>query len=211
MAMIEFTSNFTDHSNDQGFQFEFHCDKCHNGHMSTFQASKVGVATGLLRAASSLFGNSALSRAAQAGQYAKDSMRGKARDDAFATAVAEGKTYFKKCSRCGKWVCPETCWNTQRSQCETCAPNLHEEAAAAQAQAAKNQVWAKASQTDQTEGLDMTRTVSAFCPHCGAKAGAGKFCGECGKEMHAKTNCAKCNAKLTPGAKFCGECGTKTL
>ena len=63
MAMIEFTSNHTDHSNDQGFQFEFHCDKCNNGYMSTFVASKVGMATGMLRAASSLFGSSALSRA----------------------------------------------------------------------------------------------------------------------------------------------------
>jgi len=209
MAMIEFTSNVTDHSNDQGFQFEFHCDKCHNGHMSTFAASKIGMATGFLRAASSLLGSSALSHAAQAGQYAKDSIRGKARDDAFAAAVAEGKRYFKKCSRCGHWVCPETCWNAQRGQCEDCAPDLQEEAAAAQAQAAKDQVWRKASETDQTAGLDMSRTVTAYCPHCGAKAGSGKFCGACGKELHASANCPACNAKLNPGAKFCGECGHK--
>lgn len=36
-----------------GFQFEFFCDKCGNGHMSPFIASKVGVATGILRAAGS--------------------------------------------------------------------------------------------------------------------------------------------------------------
>src|SRR4051794_3329179 len=122
MAMIEFTSNVSDHSNDNGFQFEFHCDKCNGGHMSTFVASKLGVATGLLRAASSLFGSSMLNNAAQAGQYAKDSVRGKARDDAFATAVAEAKQHFKKCSRCGKWVCPESCWNAGRGLCENCAP-----------------------------------------------------------------------------------------
>src|SRR5690348_5742254 len=114
MAMIEFTSNVTDHSSDQGFQFEFHCDKCNSGLMSSFVASKAGMATGFLRAASSLFGNSALSRAATAGDYAKDALRGKARDDAFAAAVAEGKKHFKKCPRCGKWVCPETCWNAER-------------------------------------------------------------------------------------------------
>ena len=28
MALIQFTKNYTDHSNGQGFQFEFHCDKC---------------------------------------------------------------------------------------------------------------------------------------------------------------------------------------
>jgi uncharacterized OB-fold protein len=26
--MIQFTRNYTDRSNDQGFQLEFHCDKC---------------------------------------------------------------------------------------------------------------------------------------------------------------------------------------
>lgn len=209
MAMIEFTSNFTDHSNDHGFQFEFHCDKCHNGFMSTFQASKIGMATGFLRAASTLFGNSMLNNAAQAGQYAKDSVRGKARDDAFAAAVAEGKTHFKKCSRCGHWVCPESCWNAERGMCEACAPNLQEEAAAAQAQAAKDQVWQKAQQSDQTGGLDMSKKMGAACPHCGAAAGPGKFCPACGKEMHPKTECPSCHAKLAAGAKFCAECGTK--
>jgi hypothetical protein len=209
MTMIEFTSNHTDHSNDTGFQFEFHCDKCGNGHMSAFLASKVGVATGFLRAASALFGSSALSRAAQAGDYAKDSLRGKARDDAFAAAVAEGKKHFKKCSRCGKWVCPETCWNAERGLCEECAPDLQEEVAAAQAAAAKDQVWEKARLVDQTDGLDLAQKKAAFCPHCGAKAGPGKFCGECGKALHAKTECPACHAKLSPGAKFCGECGGK--
>lgn len=209
MAMIEFVANYTDHSNDQGFQFEFHCDKCHNGFMSTFVASKLGMATGFLRTASTLFGNSALSRAAQAGQYAKDSVRGKARDDAFAVAVAEGKQHFKKCSRCGHWVCPESCWNASRGLCEDCAPDLQEEAAAAQAQAAKNQIWQKAGESDQTEGMNMAAKVAAYCPHCGAKASAGKFCSECGKEVHAKTECPSCKAKLNPGAKFCPECGGK--
>src|SRR3954447_17130490 len=111
MSMIEFTANHSDHSNDNGFQFEFHCDKCGNGHMSSFVASKIGVATGFLRAASSLFGGSnLLNNVANAGQYAKDSVRGKARDDAFAAAVAEGKKHFKQCSRCGHWVCPDVCW-----------------------------------------------------------------------------------------------------
>src|SRR4051812_40083847 len=184
MALIEFVANYSDRSNDQGFQFEFHCDKCNNGYMSTFVANKMGMATGFLRAASSLFGSSALNNAAAAGQYAKDSMRGKARDDAVAVGGAEGEQHFKKCSRCGKWVCPESCWNAGRGLCEECAPDLQEEAAAAQAQAAKNQVWQKASESDQTGGMNMAAKVAAFCPHCGAKGGAGKFCGECGKEMH---------------------------
>src|SRR3712207_8965772 len=43
MGSTAFTRNYTDHSNDTGYQFEFHCDKCGNGHRSAFQASALGV------------------------------------------------------------------------------------------------------------------------------------------------------------------------
>ena len=208
MSMIEFTRNYSDHSNDQGFQFEFHCDKCGNGYMTPFIASKLGMGAGFLKAAAGLFGSSALDRVASASGQVKDSLRGKARDDAFASAVQEGKTHFKKCTRCGKWVCPESCWNGERGMCEECAPDLQEEAAAAQASAAKQQVWDKAATVDQTEGLNLSQKQAATCPHCGAKA-SGKFCGECGKEVQPKDACAKCGAKMSPASKFCGECGTK--
>jgi hypothetical protein len=124
-------------------------------------------------------------------------------------AVAEGKAYFKKCTRCGKWVCPETCWNPERGMCENCAPDLQEEAAAAQAEAAKEQIWEKAKTVDQTGGLDVGVKQMAVCPGCGAKVGAGKFCGECGKELRPKDACGACGAKMAPAAKFCGECGGK--
>ena len=43
MTAQSFTRNYSDHSNDQGFQFEFHCDKCGNGYRSTFHASTLGL------------------------------------------------------------------------------------------------------------------------------------------------------------------------
>lgn len=208
MAMIAFTANHTDHSNQNGFQFEFHCDKCGNGFMSSFQANKLGVATELARAAGSIFGG-IFGRAASAGDHVKDAFRGKQRDEAFAKAVEEGKQHFKQCSRCGKWVCPEHCWNAKKGLCEACAPDLAEEAAAAQAQAAKEQVWEKARQVDQVAEVDMHQEQVALCPHCGKKAGGGKFCAECGKPLAAKTECPKCGAKVAAGAKFCNECGNK--
>lgn len=167
MGLIQFTSNVTDHSNANGYQFEFHCDKRGNGYMSSFQANKVGMAGGFLRAASSLFGGSgALDGIAGAGDYLRDATRGQARDAAFARAVEEAKPRFRQCSRCGKWVCPEQCWNEKRGLCEACAPDLEEEAAAAQAQIAVEQVWTKARETDQTGGIDVSSKVerSATCP-----------------------------------------------
>ncbi len=206
MAMIQFTRNFTDHSNAQGFQFEFHCDKCGNGFMSQFVANKMGMATSLLRAAGSLFGG-ALGQAANAGGHVQDVFRGQARDAAFAQAVEEGKRHFKQCTRCGKWVCPEVCWNEGRSLCEACAPDLAEEAAAAQAHAAVEQVQQKARQVDLVSHIDMKQQQVAQCPHCGARVQAGKFCPDCGKPLSSKTACAKCGTEFT--GKFCPECGTR--
>src|SRR5579884_1790909 len=122
MALIKFTSNYTDHSNNNGYQFEFHCDKCHNGYMTTFQPSKVGMAGGFLRAASGLLGGGGvLDRVAGAGDLLHDATRSQARDAAFARAVEEARPHFKQCSRCGRWVCPEVCWNAKRGLCEYCA------------------------------------------------------------------------------------------
>ena len=206
MSLIAFTKNYTDRSNDNGYQFEFHCDKCGNGFMSNFQTSKLGVAQNLLNAASSLFGGG-WSRAASAGNNMKDSLRGKAWDDAFAVAIGEGKQKFKQCSRCGTWVCPEQCWNAKKGLCEGCAPNLEEEIAAAQATIAKEQVWEKARNSNMIEGVDVKSEKTATCPHCGANAGPGKFCGECGKPYSNKSKCPKCGVEQDGHPKFCGECG----
>jgi membrane protease subunit (stomatin/prohibitin family) len=211
MGLIEFTANFTDHSNDSGFQFEFHCDHCHNGFMTTFQTNKLSMAGGFLRAAGSLFGG-VLGSAASATDHVKDSLRGGARDEAFNKAVQEAKPHFKQCTKCGKWVCEAKCWNKKRNLCEACAPDLQEAAASIQARVAVEQLEVKARASDQTEGLDTKQSQSVGeCPHCGAKAGGAKFCPECGKPLAvaaAKEKfCAECGAKVKPDAKFCPECG----
>jgi hypothetical protein len=209
MAMIQFTRNYTDRSNDSGFQFEFQCDKCGNGHMSPFIASKLGMAAGFLKAAGSFFGG-ALSRAAYAGEHVKDALRGSAWDDAFAEAVGEAKGHFKHCTRCGHWVCPEAFLNETRGLCEDCAPDIQEEAAHIQSKVAVEQAWDKARKVDQVESLDMKAQRSvATCPHCNARSSGGKFCSECGKPMAAaKAHCTQCGTELAPKARFCADCGT---
>jgi predicted amidophosphoribosyltransferase len=163
----------------------------------------------MVRAANSLFGGF-LGGAASATDHLKDALRGPARDSAFETAVEEGKKYFKQCTRCGQWVCPENCWNARRSLCQQCAPDLASEAAAVQAQVAREQLWEKARASDQTEGIDTTRTQAAVCPHCGARGATGKFCQECGKPMAAaKRFCSDCGAQFESSAKFCPECGKR--
>lgn len=211
MASIAFTKNYTDHSNNEGYQFEFHCDKCGSGFRSSYAASKLGMASGFLRAAGDMFGG-VLGSAANAGDHLKDALRGKAWDDAFASAIDEIKPKFHQCRRCGRWVCPDVCWNGPASLCKECAPDFQEEASAAQADAAKTamrtQFQAKADATDWTGGTDMKKQQGGACPHCNAPLTGAKFCGECGKPVAAgPAPCSKCKAPIPAASKFCPECG----
>lgn len=54
MALIQFTRNYTDHSTNQGYQFEFHCDRCGNGYRTTFKTSTTGTLSTALDTASGL-------------------------------------------------------------------------------------------------------------------------------------------------------------
>jgi hypothetical protein len=212
MAMIRFVANYDDLSTDRGYQFKFHCDKCGNGHMSTFETSATNVASGLLRAAGNLFGG-VLGRVSNSTYEIQRAIGGKAHDDALMRAVEEGKTYFKQCTRCGKWVCPDVCWNGERSLCEGCAPDTGEELAAAQAQATADQIHTKARATNFVQDIDMNQKASAAIPVCGVCGAAikrGKFCAECGAPVVAKIKCSHCGVENETSALFCPDCGTKT-
>ena len=217
MSTIRFTANHDDLSTDRGYQFKFYCDKCRNGHMSQFQPSVTGTVGGLFRAAGNLFGG-VLGRVGNASYEVQRAVGGKAHDDALAKAVAECKQHFKLCSRCGKWVCPDVCWNGSAELCETCAPNLDEEIAAnrsqAMADAAREQLHAKAKSTDYVADVDVKKgskspAAGPVCPACGAKSTGGKFCGECGAPIAVKTRCPSCSKELDGKPKFCPECGGK--
>ena len=228
MALIPFVRNYEDLSTDRGYQFKFYCDKCGNGYLSRFQPSAIGTAGSLLRAAGDLFGGWASS----AGNSAYEMQRavgGKAHDNALQTAVEEGKQHFHQCSRCGKWVCPEVCWNASAGQCEECAPDYQEELASSHAQAkadaAREQLHEKARSTDYASKIDMSAgshvraptraeqqatAQAANCSSCGAEVGKAKFCPECGTPTKpARPTCAGCGHQPESPTKFCPECGAK--
>lgn len=207
MSSIAFVQNYEDLSTDKGYQFKFFCDRCHNGHLSTYETSTLGMATGFLNAAGSLLGG-VFGKAAQGTYEVQRAIGGKAHDDAVRKAVEEIKQKFKQCHRCGKWVCPEVCWNDKRQLCLDCAPDLAQETAAAQAQVAKEQIFEKAHSTNLVEEVDMKKEAAAACSACGAAVGTAKFCPDCGKPVNAKIKCGTCGAEMNSSAKFCGECGT---
>ncbi|MBY0311020.1 MAG: hypothetical protein K2W85_03020 [Phycisphaerales bacterium] len=224
--LIRFTNNYRDCSTEKGYQFEFNCDGCGDGLMSPFKPSKLGIAAGILRNAGGLLG--ALSGGADSmANTADDLMRGKERDTALDEAVVEMKKLFKQCGRCGKWVCPEACWNEKKNLCEACAPDLEEELINIQETTKVEQLKRKAREANLVGDIDVTQpggkaaaaggSAAAICEGCGSSI-TGKFCGTCGMQRVEKAAeapkaaggfCSGCGTKFSAGDKFCGGCGGK--
>ena len=191
---IEFSRNYTDHSTDSGFQFEFFCNRCGSGYRTRFQPSVTGTISGALDTASSLFGG-IFGTAANLGDRVKSATWEKARDDAFVAATQELKDDFIQCPHCTTWVCRKNCWNEKRGLCKQCAPDLAVEMSATQAAKAVDAIRENASISAEDQKVvsgDWSQTIQASCPNCHAPlATNAKFCPTC-------------------GAKLGAECGTKT-
>lgn len=213
MTRIEFTKNYSDLSTNQGFQFEFNCDRCGTGYRTRFQASTIGLVSGALDTANSLFGG-ILGQAANLGERARSATWEKAHDDAFEKAMEELKPDFVQCPRCSAWVCRKSCWNNNKGLCKNCAPDLGVEMAAAQASRTVEEIWAHSQVAEEDRSMlkeeNWRAGVRAACPQCNAPLEkATKFCPECGAKIEAKKHCTECGAELAPNAKFCADCGHK--
>jgi hypothetical protein len=209
--IVAFTDNINDLSNNEGYQFEFLCERCNNGYRSPFMRDRKEQGRGLLRAAAGLFGGSKLTKisdAAQTLQYDRGT-NSPAKDKAMKEAVEAVKGNFHQCRGCGNWVCDEVCWNAEVGQCLQCSPSVAEEVSRAQAAAQVEQVWAKAKTVDWTEDIDIAERAKVTCPHCQAKVEGGKFCPSCGGQLTETEFCTNCGTEMKAGAKFCGECGHK--
>lgn len=209
MATVEFTGNYEDLSTDRGYQFKFYCEKCGNGYMSSFQSSKLGMAASAAQVAGSLFGG-LFGKAADTAYEIQRAVGGPAHDAALREAVTEIKPMFKQCTRCGQWVCGPVCFNNKAQLCESCAPDMDEEIAAAQAEAAREQALEGARSVNWMKDRDLGNVTGAACRACGAKVGKAKFCPDCGTPTGpAKKQCMDCGGEVEGSPKFCPECGSK--
>ena len=210
--LLEFVKNYNDRSTDQGFQFEFYCDRCGSGYRTKFQSWATGTVANVLDGASSLFGGF-LGSAANVCNRVKSAGWQKARDDAFEKAIVEIKPDFVQCPRCQKWVCREKCWNVKRGLCKDCAPDLGVEMSAAQSSRSVEEIWAHAAMSEEDKKLaqgNWRETIVASCPQCGKPLETNaQFCPNCGAKLQSEAHCTQCGAKLQPGAKFCADCGAK--
>lgn len=212
---IEFVRNVGDLSTDEGFQFEFYCDRCNNGIRTPFRPSVTGRVSSLLNAAGSLFGG-VLSNAADLSERAHSATWEQAHDKAYRAAAEEIRPKFRQCPRCSSWVCQKSCWNHTKGLCKNCAPDLGVEMSAAQSDRAVEEIHAHSRMRNEDREMLKEKawreTVVASCPECGApQERNAKFCAECGAKLVAEQHCTGCGAKLKRGAKFCSECGHKVV
>jgi len=199
-----FSSNYSDLSDENGYQFEFRCDICGSGYRSEFIRSNVGTAGNILSGASSLIGGF-FGSAANAADRVKDITDRGARDEALKKASNEISGKFTRCTRCNKWV-DETCWNEARGLCVGCAPNLASEMEAERASVEISQMRTAMSQETVFSGDTAARQT--VCKTCGKPVGSEKFCANCGTPT-GQAHCTQCGGDLPAGARFCGSCGAK--
>jgi len=127
MALTKFVNNVEDLSEDGGYKFRFKCDRCGDGYESQFITSK----SNLLKTAIDMFEVFRPLGWGGVGNASKTldrGLRGKEHDAAYERAVQESQAFFRKCSTCGHWVCPENCWNDKFGMCDECAPEARQAA-----------------------------------------------------------------------------------
>ncbi len=200
-----FTNNYTDLSDENGYQFEFRCDICGSGYRSEFIRSNLGTVGNLLSGASSIVGGF-FNSAANAADRVKDITDRGARDEALEKAANEIMPLFTRCPRCNNWV-DETCWNEARGLCVSCAPKLAAELEAERANVEIQQM--RTAMQQETVFSGDTAARSTVCASCGKPVGSEKFCSNCGTPTGQDT-CPQCGADLPVGARFCGNCGTRS-
>lgn len=210
--VFQFVRNYKDLSSDNGFQFEFYCDRCESGFRTKFREWKLGTASDVAGAIGDMVGG-IFGRAADIGDKVKSAAYEKAHDGAFEKSIQDVMPEFIQCPRCSKWVCRAGCWSTKKGLCKECAPDLGVEMAAAQSSRSVEEVWAHAKMSEEDKHLteeDWREGIRATCPKCGvALASHTKFCPECGAKIVDKVFCSQCGKPIEASVKFCPECGAK--
>ena len=209
---IKFVRNYSDLSSDQGFQFEFYCDRCGTGYRTRFKTSATGTVSQALDAVNS-FAGGLFQRVSNLTSSVHSAAWERSHDNAFTEAIKEVENDFVQCPRCQSWVCRERCWNNSKGLCKECAPDLGVEMSAAQVSRSVEEVWAHAQMAEEDKKLsdeNWKEVIRASCPSCGCSLEKNsKFCPECGEKLTLAKYCPGCGEKLNDNAKFCINCGTK--
>ena len=160
MAAQAFTRNYTDHSNDTGYQFEFHCDKCGNGYRSSFQASALGVGSKIAKGLGSLFGGSKLWSAGDAADTSRTACAARAGTTRSRRRSRRSSRSSTSARAAATGSAPRSAGTKRAASAKRCAPDLAEEAAHHQAHIAPQQVAEKMRNVDRSGTSTRTRRCS---------------------------------------------------
>lgn len=207
---IPFTDNVTDLSNQDGYQFEFRCERCGNGFRSAFRRDPRAMGQKLARGLSGMLGGPIAQVGYMADRLLDRGTNSPAKDQALEAATVEIAPRFHQCRGCGDWVCGDGCWNADIGQCVRCSPVVVEELARLQAEARRTQLQQRLETVDLVGGMSLSEQARPMCPSCGAQARGGRFCGECGGSLASTRSCSGCGEAVEPSARFCTGCGTAT-
>ncbi|WP_344416016.1 hypothetical protein [Pseudonocardia ailaonensis] len=225
--LIPFTSNITDCSTTDGYQFEFHCQRCGNGFRSRFRHSVTGFGGRLAALGGSILGGEIGSRVEHVGlmaQWNRPSTRGTTNDQRMREASEDVAGEFRQCRGCTDWVCRHFCWDQRVDCCRNCAaaqappaygaPSYDQgygtppQVAPAYGAQSYPEQYAAQGYGGQAHGAPPAPAPAEptrYCGHCGAE-GTGRFCGACGTSYDAPP-CRGCGAPQR-GTPFCQNCGT---
>jgi hypothetical protein len=204
-----FTDNVRDLSNQNGYQFEFVCERCGNGYRSPFVRDKMDMGRNILRGVGDLLGGSGyrLNQLANATDWNRGT-NSAAKDRAMQDAQEKVAEQFHQCRGCGNWMCDPVCWNHEVGQCLSCSPSVAQEISKAQATAQVRQIQDQAATEDWISGLDISTRAKVSCPSCRAHVDGGKFCSSCGASLVVVVSCRSCGSETNAaGAAFCSDCG----
>jgi hypothetical protein len=201
-ALIPFTSNVTDVSTYDGYQFEFRCQRCGNGYRSAFRHSVTGFGGRLASLGGSLLGGEIGARVEEVGllaQWDRSGTRGSTNDKRLLEASQDVAGHFAQCRGCAEWVCRDVCWDDRAGCCGQCA----------QQRAAYGPPITPPMAPPMMPPVSLRHpnrpSAAAYCPSCGS-ATNGRFCGSCGCPV-APPACSGCGAP-SQGTAFCTQCGT---
>jgi hypothetical protein len=205
-GLIPFSSNVIDCSTNEGYQFEFTCQRCGNGFRSEFRHSVIGFGGRIAALGGSLFGGEIGNKVEQVGlmaQWGHSGNRGSTNDQRLLEASRDVADEFRQCrGGCHDWVCRQGCWDERAGACHNCAAARQQDYGQQQY---GNQYGQQQYGNQQYGQQQQYGQPTRYCGHCGAE-GSGKFCGSCGTSYDAPP-CKGCGSPQR-GTQFCQNCGT---
>jgi len=115
MATIPFTNSYVDLSSGRGFRFKFHCQKCGNGYVSTFQTNTLSTVATAAQVVANLLGG-LLGQAAHSAQSLEQAVAGPQHGAALRKAVEEIAPTFQHAPPAASG-CASRCAGTGERNC----------------------------------------------------------------------------------------------